>query len=209
MLRVQGSRLAADEETVAALAGLLGARRNSSKLTMLFDTHNSGWNNPADFHSSCDDKGPTIVLIRSSDGKSYGGYTSVSWVSNASFREDPHAFLFRMWPEAGQRSGRCVRTEKFAVTDPTYAQSSSASQGPTFGRGNDLQTFTTGGLKLSMSPNSYPTGTSGVSGPLINSSVPKNTSNFQLEVLQVTVGTGELEMPWLAGLTWTLEVQQH
>ena len=202
MHQVKDSKLVNDVETLGALAGLLNVRRNSLKLLKLFDTQTSGWSNVPAFHSSCDTKGPTIVLIRSSDGKSYGGYTSVSWAPTNECREDAQAFLFRMCPEAGQ--GSRVRTEKFQVAIPTCAQFSSASYGPTFGGENDLQTFTTRGLALSTSPHSYPT-----EHPLINTSVPKTEANFQLEVLQVIIdpnGAGELELPWLAEVTWAVKV---
>lgn len=204
MHQVKDSKLVNDVETLGALAGLLNVRRNSLKQLKLFDTQTSGWSNVPAFHSSCDTKGPTIVLIRSSDGNSYGGYTSVSWATANVYREDAQAFLFRMCPEAGQGSRQRVRTEKFPVAIPTHAQLSSASHGPTFGGGNDLQTFTTSGLALSTNPYSYPT-----EHPLINTSVPKTEANFQLEVLQVIIdpnGAGELEMPWLTEVTWAVKV---
>ena len=206
MRQVKDSELVADVETLNALAGLLHTRRTRLKLTKLFDTNASGWNNTLDFHSSCDNRGPTIVLIRSSDGKSYGGYTSVSWVSNGSYRQDPQAFLFRMCPESSQGSRRHIRTEKFPVSlsGQPHAQYSPSNYGPTFGVGNDLVTFTNGGISLSTSPHCYPT-----QGPLIDSSLPKTTANFQLEVLQVTVdlhGNGELEVPWLTDVAWAFKV---
>lgn len=205
MQQVNGSKLVTNVETLDALAGLLGVRRNSLKLTTLFNAGDSGWANVSAFHSSCDHKGPTIVLIRSSDGNSYGGYTSVSWTTDGPYREDSKAFLFRMCPEAGQGSRQRIRTEKFQVSMPTRAQYSSASQGPTFGAGQDLLTFTTSGLALSMYPHSYPT-----EDFLINTLVPKTQANFQLEVLQVSIvpnGAGELKGPRLEEVTWAFEVQ--
>ena len=208
MRQVTGSKLVATVETLDALAGLLGVRRNSLKLTTLFNAGDSGWTNVSAFHASCDNKGPTIVLIRTSDGKSYGGYTSVSWVGTGSYQPDGQAFLFRMCPEPGPASRQHIRTEKFQV-EPSHkqnAQYSTSSQGPSFGGGFDLVTFNTSGFVCSTIPLSYST-----SGPLINSSVPKDTHNFQLEVLQVTIdpnGVGQLEVPWLEEVAWALEVQQ-
>lgn len=205
MRQVKGSQLVANVGTLEALAGLLGVPRRSLQLTKLFSTRDSGWTNVSAFHSSCDGKGPTVVLLRSSDGNSYGGYTSLSWASTNGYEPDPQAFLFRLFPEADPRSGQHVRTEKFPISAPgANAILASTTQGPNFGA--DLVTFTNRGLSLSMQPSSYPT-----SVPLINSSVPKDTNNFQLEVLQVSVdpnGTDELEVPWLAGVTWAVEVCQ-
>ena len=33
------------------------------------------------FHECCDDQGPTLVLIKSSEGCIFGGYTTQSWNS--------------------------------------------------------------------------------------------------------------------------------
>ncbi|KAL3148736.1 Interferon-induced protein 44-like [Trebouxia sp. C0009 RCD-2024] len=98
-----------------------------------------------------------------------------------------------------------IRTEKFEIlqSDHAHAQYSDSSRGPAFGAGHDLLTFTTSGLALSTTPRSYPT-----SGPLINSIVPKKPSSFQLEVLQVTIesdGAGELELPWVQDVDWSVE----
>ena len=207
MRQVKGSKLVVTVETLDALAELLGVRRNSLKLTTLFNSGDSGWTNVSAFHSSCDNTGPTIVLIRTSDGKSYGGYTSVSWVGNSSFQPDGEAFLFRMCPESGSASRQHIRTEKYQVNPSQVgmAQYSTSTTGPTFGGGNDLLTFNTSGFVCSTNPHSYCT-----SGPLINSSVPKDTHNFQLEVLQVIItsnGAGQLEVPWLEEVAWALEVQ--
>ena len=205
MRQVKGSRLVANVETLNALAGILGVSPKSFKLRKLFSTDESGWSNASAFHSGCDDKGPTIVLIRSSDGSSYGGYTSVSWESNNSHRHDSQAFLFRLSPQPGRDQGtQHIHTEKFEVSAGYQkdAQSSRPNQGPTFGAGNDLQTFTTNGIALFMNPHSYPT-----SGPLITTSVPKTEANFQLEVMQVLFeSSGELEIPWLADVAWTAKV---
>ncbi|KAL3136883.1 protein tyrosine phosphatase activity protein [Trebouxia sp. C0010 RCD-2024] len=198
MRQVTGSKLVASVETLDALARLLKVRRNTLNLRRLFDAGESGWNNVSAFHSACNNQGPTIVLIRSSDGKFYGGYTSVSWTTSGNYRPDAQAFLFRLYSEAdpGRYCGH-VRTEKFQVSpsEQLHAQFSPSSHGPTFGGGHDLITFTSSGISLRTDPHSYPT-----SGPLIDSSVSKTESNFQLEVLQVTTdydGAGELELPWL------------
>ena len=207
MCQVEGSKLVAEVDTLNALAGLLNTRRTCLKLTKLFSTNESGWNNASAFHNSCDNKGPTIVLIRSSDGKSYGGYNSVSWASCGSHCEDSQAFLFRMSPEKGQRSRQHVRTEKFPVSPSLHYQAQYAhpTYGPTFGGRYDLQTFTTSGLTLTTIPSAYPT-----EGPLIDTSIPKTAANFQLEVLQVIVDlhcNGELDVPWLTDVACTFEVR--
>ncbi len=51
------------------------------------------------FHSKCDNKGPTIVVIQTSDGGVFGGYTNESWKSvtgQPTFAAADRAFLFAL-----------------------------------------------------------------------------------------------------------------
>ncbi|DBA72795.1 TPA: Interferon-induced protein 44-like [Trebouxia sp. C0005] len=94
--QVQGSRLVDNYGKFETLAALLEQDPRSLKLEALFSTRNSGWNGAAAFHTACDHKGPTLVLIECQDGVSYGGYTSMSWASNHGYQTDTKAFLFRI-----------------------------------------------------------------------------------------------------------------
>ncbi|CDW81360.1 tldc domain-containing protein [Stylonychia lemnae] len=51
-----------------------------------------------DFHSSCDNKGPTISFIKSQHNQIFGGYTSLSWMSpnSVAFHKDNDSFLFNL-----------------------------------------------------------------------------------------------------------------
>ncbi len=46
------------------------------------------------FHSKCDDKSNTLVIIKSINGNVFGGYTEQSWSGENFYREDPNAFIF-------------------------------------------------------------------------------------------------------------------
>ena len=49
------------------------------------------------FHSLCDNKGPTITLMKSKKGKVFGGFTRESWESpsgSGKWKQDEQAFLF-------------------------------------------------------------------------------------------------------------------
>lgn len=48
------------------------------------------------FHSKCDNKGPTLILIESIDGRRFGGYTTQSWAGNKVEKEDESAFVFSL-----------------------------------------------------------------------------------------------------------------
>jgi hypothetical protein len=47
----------------------------------------------ATFHRICDNKGPTVVLIRAENGRVAAGYSCVSWTSVNSAEENPRGFL--------------------------------------------------------------------------------------------------------------------
>ena len=57
------------------LASILG---NNSTI-LLYNASADGWTSD-DFHSRCDNKGPTISLFKVSNGDCIGGYTSTPWV---------------------------------------------------------------------------------------------------------------------------------
>ena len=48
------------------------------------------------FHSHCDNKGPTMTIIRSNNNYLFGGYTSVAWTSTSAYKNDANAFLFTL-----------------------------------------------------------------------------------------------------------------
>jgi hypothetical protein len=50
----------------------------------------------AAFHSKCDAKGKTIVLVQSTKGKRFGGYTNDSWKVGGEYYDCPGSFLFSL-----------------------------------------------------------------------------------------------------------------
>jgi BTB/POZ domain-containing protein KCTD9 len=51
------------------------------KLNLIYKAKRDGFT-PGDFHSRCDNKGPTICVIKSEHGKTFGGFTNLSWNMN-------------------------------------------------------------------------------------------------------------------------------
>ena len=86
------------------------------KLKCLFNSKRHGFSATA-FHRRCDDKGPTIFLVKNEINAIFGGFTSVKWGTNAngikkSKKEmrDPTAFLFALKPTTNvyQVKPKCV-----------------------------------------------------------------------------------------------------
>ena len=63
------------------------------KFTLLYKLTKDG-SNCSDFHSKCDKKGPTLVIIQSNTGYKCGGYTIVDWDLSGGYKKDELAFLF-------------------------------------------------------------------------------------------------------------------
>ncbi|EFC45628.1 predicted protein [Naegleria gruberi] len=52
----------------------------SKPITLLYRSSRDSYN-PSIFHSLCDNKGPTITIVKANTGAIFGGYTSISWNS--------------------------------------------------------------------------------------------------------------------------------
>ena len=68
----------------------------TTKLERLYCASNDGWDS-ADFHSKCDNKGPTVTVIKCTDGYVFGGFTSAPWTSeNTCHVACADAFIFSL-----------------------------------------------------------------------------------------------------------------
>jgi len=50
------------------------------------------------FHNKCNDKGPTLTLVKLQTNRIFGGYTSISWSSSGAYVNDNASWLFRLEP---------------------------------------------------------------------------------------------------------------
>jgi len=81
------------------------------------------------FHSLCDNKGPTLVLVKSRLGFYFGGFNSTSWInSSGQYSQTPNCFLFSL----------NHKTKHEIYQHPENAIYHKSDFGPTFGEGHDL-----------------------------------------------------------------------
>ena len=74
----------------------IDGHRKVTKVTRIFTASKDGWR-AKDFHAFCDNKGPTLCLIRSSENFLAGGFTSKPWTSaNYVYVEDASAMVFAL-----------------------------------------------------------------------------------------------------------------
>jgi len=84
----------------------------------------------SDFHSACNGKGPNVVIVESTDGNIFGGYSDLSWTSSSAYAASSNTFLFRLRPKMQRYN---VKTER-----RSYAIYPKSSYGPTFGGGHEI-----------------------------------------------------------------------
>lgn len=98
------------------------------EIKKLFDTGIDG-DSVAKFHEKCDDKINTLTLIKSKNGRRFGGFTSVSWDMRRSYKYDKRSFLFSL-----------DNKEVYYIKDGNekYAIWGGPEDGPSFGYGCDI-----------------------------------------------------------------------
>ncbi|KXJ11964.1 Lectin BRA-3 [Exaiptasia diaphana] len=86
-----------------------------------------GWDVDSTFHPQCDNKGPTVTIVRVGS-YIFGGYTDVSWDSYSDFAYSTKAFLFSLYNTRGYSPVKLP-----SVQDHQYAIYRNSGYGPTFG----------------------------------------------------------------------------
>ena len=79
------------------------------------------------FHRLCDEKGPTLVIVKNSYNSRFGGFTTIPWSSTGGYKPDEKAFLFSLDAK-----------KKYPIANANGAVYHIEGQGPTFGRGHDF-----------------------------------------------------------------------
>ena len=65
------------------------------KFKLLFFFFTDG-NTTKDFHDHCDNKGKTLIIIETTEGRKFGGVTYDNWNTNNSWRTNPKDFVFSL-----------------------------------------------------------------------------------------------------------------
>lgn len=117
-----------NSQAVDFLYNVVAMTHPSPKFKLLYRGSRDGFR-AHNFHSRCDKKGPTVVIIQSDHGKIFGGFAGASWTSTSTYVSSQDSFLF-------------------SLTDPTYypikksqeqwALCCGPNSGPIFGRNPDL-----------------------------------------------------------------------
>jgi len=107
----------------------LGKKVNT---TLLYSASRDGFG-AASFHIKCDNKGPTIVLIKSTSGHMFGGYSGLPWDSISGYKGSHTSFLFTLTNPHG-----IPATKYVSKTNDNNSIFCHSTYGPTFGSGHDI-----------------------------------------------------------------------
>jgi len=113
---------------------------NPSNLNLLYSATGDGGFSAKEFHDKCDNKGPTVVVVKSTEGYVFGGYAAHSWdssgkyIGRSSYINSQSSFLFTLTNQ------HKVPPTKYSVTHEGAANAMRclANCGPIFGGGYDL-----------------------------------------------------------------------
>ena len=111
------------------------------KVKLVYRASKDGWST-SEFHSKCDNEGPTLTIVKTDKGYVFGGYSNRAWFSAqgstchssnsqpycSNIRSD-NAFLFSLY--SGATKDRAV---KIGIRQNSNAICNSYAFGPTFGR---------------------------------------------------------------------------
>merc|ERR1712130_262031 len=105
-------------------------------LKLLYRGSRDGFNAQA-FHSKCDDKGATLVVIKSKGYPNiFGGYCPVSWTGNSSYVSNDACWLFSLI----NSHKKPVKLVPSQTSNHLYMNT---GYGPTFGGGHDIYVCST------------------------------------------------------------------
>ena len=89
-----GDSLIVREDEVKMICNWINPNRNV-KAKLLYRVSRDG-DGPEIFHKYCDNKGPTIIFAKISNGYRFGGYSGISWTGKRIWVKDKDAFLFSL-----------------------------------------------------------------------------------------------------------------
>jgi len=90
-MEVDSKILKAGEKEI--LTKWLPKKYQSRRLKLIFRASKHGFVSTS-FHAKCDNKAPTLSVVKAKGGNVFGGFTTVPWGMTNAYRPDAHAFIF-------------------------------------------------------------------------------------------------------------------
>ena len=103
-------------------------KKNVIRYELLYKAKRDG-DKSENFHSKCDDKENTLIIIKSTNGKTFGAFTTQLWNHTGNYKNDKFAFAFSL---DNQKIYNILENQTI------YAIYAHNSYGPCFGHGTDF-----------------------------------------------------------------------
>ncbi|XP_068760043.1 uncharacterized protein [Montipora capricornis] len=103
-----------------------------SSFVLIYQASRDGWES-SKFHALCDNKGPTVTVVKSGNNI-FGGYTEESWDGSTGFKRCEKSFLFSLVNQSGAGPTKM----KLKGSSNHHGIFCDNSYGPTFGCSHDL-----------------------------------------------------------------------
>ena len=103
-----------NKEEIEAIYNWLDNKPKNCKL--LLDSKKDG-DKTSTFYEKCGGKSPTIVLVKTTEGKKFGGYTSIPWESKGKISKDNNSFIFSL---NKMKKYKIAKPENAIQTDSNY-----------------------------------------------------------------------------------------
>ena len=147
--------------------------QNTNKITQLLYKAKRDGDDASVFHSKCDNMGPLLIIIQTTTGYRFGGYTSKSWTkpSSSNWPGDELAFVFSL-----------NLKRKFEIKKPKEAVGHYNNGGPVFGYGHCFD-ISSGCLSNSSSYHNTSTSYEGTNEMILTKE--KNFTVSDYEVFQI------------------------
>jgi hypothetical protein len=100
-----------------------------NKWTLLYRASQDGFE-AARFHSKCDNKPNTLIIIKTENGNIFGGYTEQSWSGHGAYKADQKSFIFSLINKINKPLKIKWSKNNGIFCNQIY--------GPTFGGGHDI-----------------------------------------------------------------------
>ncbi|KAJ5067075.1 hypothetical protein M0811_13337 [Anaeramoeba ignava] len=123
------SEIIQDIEYIQTLKEWINDNDFFSKMNLGFSAKKDGFS-AQNWHKAVDNKGKTLVIIKTKDNFIFGGFTQVGWQGKKGYISDSNAFIFSLRNDKGDRN-----PQKFTIKygKEQYAIVDDSENGPIFG----------------------------------------------------------------------------
>ncbi|TNV70633.1 hypothetical protein FGO68_gene12183 [Halteria grandinella] len=124
-LYFQESAIVRDNTDVSFLIKQIPGLNFQTDTVLLYRGTRDGWLH-SDFHNLCDERGPTLTILKTKKGRICGGYTKLGWTNPQSgeYKFDNQAFIFSLDLKA-----------RFPAANSAKSVYHRQASGPSFGGG--------------------------------------------------------------------------